>query len=123
MVWIRRRACVGTPTPFSPPWLYWRSALWVSKSGMRFRAYYWPAPSWAFCPNPFRAAPCKAEYEEGRFVGQAGDNTELQGDRSKVSGAPQSGVGHRIPSRCPLGSPPDSCRRVLLGGFLRRDLD
>src|SRR5688572_22186831 len=49
-----------------------------------------------FVPNPFRAAPCKAEYEEGQFVGQAGDNAELQGDRSKVSGAPQAGVGHRI---------------------------
>src|SRR5215212_757902 len=90
-----------------------RGCAFAPTTGLRL-----PGP---FVPNPFRAAPCKAEYEEGRFVGQAGDNTELQGDRSKVAGAPQSGVGHRIPSRCPLGSPPDSCRRVLLGGFLGVD--
>src|SRR5215212_11549003 len=59
-----------------------RGCAFAPATGLRL-----PGP---LVPNPFRAAPCKAGYEEGRFVGQAGDNTELQGERSKVSGAPQA---------------------------------
>src|SRR5215217_8170464 len=68
-----------------------------------------------FVHNSFRTALCKAGYEEGRVVGQTGDNIELQRNRSKVSGAPQAGVGHGILSYCPLGSPSGRCRKVLPG--------
>src|SRR5215208_2285834 len=75
-----------------------RESAFAHTTGLRL-----PGP---IVPNAFRAAPRKAGSEEGQVVGQAGDNTELQRDRSKVSGAPRARVGHRIHSRCPLGSPP-----------------
>src|SRR5215208_743473 len=74
-----------------------------------------------FVHNSFRTALCKAGYEEGRAVGQAGNNSELRRDRSRFSGAPEAGVGHGLLFGCPLLSRPGSCRKVLPGGFLRRD--
>src|SRR5215211_5175365 len=74
-----------------------------------------------FVHNSFRTALRKAGYEEGRAVGQAGNNSELRRDRSTFSGAPEAGVGHGLLFGCPLISRPGSCRKVLPGGFLRRD--
>src|SRR5215212_11185685 len=56
----------------------WGSAF-AYTTGLRL-----PGP---FVHNSFRTALCKAGHEEGQVVGQASDNTELQRDRSKISGA------------------------------------